>query len=97
MLKPVEYKIVVELDEIDERTAGGIYIPVTLVDKQKMTQVEAVLISAGGNAFEDWKGTIPKPGDHVYVAKMAGYEIKDADGKKFRLMNDKDIVAVIEE
>ena len=96
-LQPVEFKILVELDNVDEKTSGGIYIPMTLRDRQQMMQVEATLVAHGGNAFEDWAGTIPIVGDKVYVAKAAGYVVIGLDGKKYQLMNDKDIAAVIRE
>lgn len=95
-LYPVEYKILVQLDNVADRTSGGIYIPATLRDKQQMMQVQATLIAYGGNAFEDWEEA-PQLGDHVYVAKAAGYMVVGADGEKYQLMNDKDIAAIIRE
>lgn len=94
-LFPVEYKILVKLDKVEEMTSGGIFIPMTLRDKQQMMQVEATLIAVGGNAFEDWEGKVPVIGDRIYVAKAAGYTVIGTDGEKYQLMNDKDIAAVI--
>jgi len=96
-LFPVEFKILVKLDTVGEKSAGGIIIPATLRDKQQMVQVEATLIAYGGNAFEDWKGPTPKVGDHIYVGRAAGYQVRGVDGKKYQLMNDKDIAAIITE
>ena len=96
-LHPVEYKILVKLDVIEEKTSGGLYIPMTLRDKQQMVQVEATLIAHGGNAFEDWVGVRPRIGDRIYVARAAGYQVVGVDGVKYQLMNDKDIAAVIRE
>ncbi len=94
-VKPVEFKVIVELDEVESKTKGGIIIPLTLVEKQQMTQVLGTLIAVGGNCFEEWKDPIPKIGDRVYVARAAGYVIKGADGKEYKLMNDQDIAALI--
>ena len=94
-LYPVEFKILVKLDAVDEKTSGGIYIPATLRDKQQMMQVEATLVAYGGNAFEDWKGRIPGEEDRIYVGRAAGYQVRGMDGEKYQLMNDKDIAAVI--
>lgn len=94
-LHPVEFKILVKLDTVDEKSSGGIIIPATLRDKQQMMQVEATLIAYGGNAFEDWKGCIPDAGDHIYVGRAAGYQVRGVDGEKYQLMNDKDIAAII--
>jgi len=96
-LEPVEFKILVQLDKVADRTEGGLWIPATLHDQQQMSQAEAILVAVGGNAFEDWEGTVPKVGDHIYVAKLAGYGVTGIDGEKYRLMNDKDIAAVIKE
>jgi len=96
-LYPVEFKILVKLDTVEEKSAGGIFIPATLRDKQQMMQVEATLIAYGGNAFEDWKGRIPEIGDHIYVGRAAGYQVRGMDGEKYQLMNDKDIAAIITE
>lgn len=95
LLDPVEYKILVRLDKVEEITKGGIYIPMSLRDKQQMMQVEATLVAVGGNAFEDWAGKVPRIGDRIYVAKAAGYAVVGMDGEKYQLMNDKDIAAVI--
>ena len=95
-LCPVEFKIIVKLDIVGEKTRSGrLFIPATLRDKQQMMQVEAVLIAYGGNAFEDWKVQIPKIGDHIYVGRAAGYPVRGVDGEEYQLMNDKDIAAII--
>ena len=96
-LYPVEYKILVKLDEVEGVSKGGIIIPLSLKERQQMHQVRATLVAVGGNAFEDWRGTVPKVGDRVYVAKNAGYQVVGQDEQKYQLMNDKDIAAVIKE
>lgn len=94
-LNPVEYKILIEPEEVEQKSAGGIVLAVSTTEKEKMAQVKGKLIAVGGNAFEDWAGNIPKPGDSVYFAKYAGYVIKGKDGKEYRLANDKDISAIV--
>lgn len=94
-IKPVEFKIIVDLDEVESQTKGGIIIPISLKEKKQMVQVLGTLIAIGGNAFEEWKKPVPKIGDRVYVARAAGYVVKGADGKEYKLMNDQDIAALI--
>jgi len=94
-LNPVEYKILVELEETSDRTDGGLWIPISVKDKRDMFQVQATLIAAGGNAFEGWNKPVPKIGDKIYVAKGGGYRVIGLDEQKYQLMNDKDIAAVI--
>lgn len=96
-LQPVEYKILIEPEEVEQKSAGGIVLAIATTEKEKMAQVRGKLIAAGGNAFEDWAEPIPKVGDTVYYAKYAGIVVKDKSGKELRLANDKDITAIIAE
>lgn len=102
-LQPVEYKILIapeDVGETDERIKSAKAAGIVMVDKtterEAMAQVKGRLIAVGGNAFEDWKGTIPQVGDVIWFAKYAGYVIKGDDGKDYRLANDKDCSAIIE-
>jgi len=92
---PVEFKILIEPEIVEEKTAGGIILAPKTKDMEQMAQVKGRLIAIGGNAFEDWKDK-PKIGDRVYFGKYAGYIVKGNDGKEYRLCNDKDICAIIE-
>lgn len=94
-LSPVEYKILVKKDKVDDQTKGGIWIPISAKEKQEMKQEQATIIAVGGNAFEEWQGVIPKVGDRVYIGKYSGYEVIGVDKEKYQLLNDKDIAAVI--
>ncbi len=94
-LQPVEFKILIEPEEIEQRSSGGIVLIDKVTDREKMAQVRGKLISIGGNAFEDWNGRVPVVGDSVYFAKYAGYIIKGEDGKEYRLANDKDVSAIV--
>lgn len=95
-IRPVEYKVLIEPEIVEEKTTGGIILTPTTKDREQMAQVRGLLIAIGGNAFEDWENK-PKIGDKVYFGKYAGYIVKGNDGKEYRLCNDKDICAIIEE
>lgn len=94
-LQPVEYKILIDPEEVDQVSAGGIVLATMTTEKEKMAQVRGKLVAVGGNAFEDWKGPIPKVGDQVYYAKYAGIVVKGRDGREWRLCNDKDLTAIV--
>lgn len=96
-LQPVEYKILIEPEEIEQKSAGGIVLAIATTDKEKMAQVRGRLIAIGGNAFEDWREPVPKVGDGIWYAKYSGYVIKGDDGKEYRLANDKDCAAIVTE
>jgi chaperonin GroES len=96
-LQPCEYKILIEPEEVELKSAGGIVLATATTEKEKMAQVRGKLIAVGGNAFEDWKEPIPKVGDRVMYAKYAGLVVKGKDGQDLRLANDKDLTAIVAE
>jgi co-chaperonin GroES (HSP10) len=102
-ISPVEYKILIlpeqaeETDETLKRAkAAGLLLVDKTTEREKMAQVKGRLVAVGGNAFEDWAGQVPQPGDVVYFAKYAGYVVKGDDGQEYRLANDKDVSAVLQ-
>lgn len=104
VINPVEYRVLVhpfKIEETDEILKGakeaGIYIPEDNNQREQMTQQKGRLIAMGGNAFTDWQYPIPAIGDVVLFAKYSGYTIKGEDGEFYRMLNDKDISAIINE
>ena len=98
-LQPVEFKVLIEPDEVDE-VAGRdkiIIMPDIVRDQRQMTKVQGTLLAVGGNAFEEWLPPIPQVGDKVYFAKYAGLRIKNNDGEIAVLCNDKDIAGILHE
>ena len=97
IIQPVEFKVLVKLIEIGEKTVGGIIIPDERHDRDQWAQTEAELIAVGGNAFEDWneKGPIPKVGDRVLVSKYAGERPDKDESNPHRICMDKDICAIL--
>ncbi|MGB8345425.1 MAG: hypothetical protein WCD86_11105 [Ktedonobacteraceae bacterium] len=94
-LQPVEYKILIEPEMIEQKTASGIILTDKVTDREKMAQVRGKLIAVGGNAFEDWLPPIPQVGDTVSYAKYSGLIVEGSDEKEYRLANDKDITAIV--
>lgn len=94
-LQPVEYKILIEPEEIEQKSAGGIILADKTTDREKMAQVRGKLVAKGGNAFEDWNGQTPAVGDSIWYAKYSGFIVKGDDGIEYRLCNDKDVAAIV--
>lgn len=100
-INPTEYKVLIAPIVVDEKTKGGIILPDEHKDREQFAQMQGTLIAVSPLAFtyadaEAWgKAQKPKPGDKVMFAKFAGAAIKGMDGKDYRLVNDKDIAAVI--
>lgn len=96
-IRPVEFKVLIRQDKIEEVTSGGIVLPGQVTEKEQWAQTRATLVAAGGNAFSDWVGRRPRPGERVIVKQYAGYTVDGKDGEKYQVCNDKDISAVLED
>lgn len=94
-----QYFCLVLPDEVEEKTAGGlIYKPETVRDKEKYQTCKCTLILRSENAFRDWGGYIPEPGDRVWVGIAGGAVIrKGPDGREYRLVTDKDVFGELDE
>lgn len=98
-LIPLEFFVVVELDPLEERTKGGIILPAQVSDKDKLATQEGTLVAASPHAFTyaEWRADMRKPdvGERVLFKRYAG-ALHERDGRTYRLLNDKDLVAIVE-
>lgn len=94
-LRPLGDRVVVEPIEKEERTPAGIILPETAKEKPQ----EGKVIAVGPGRVNDKGERIPmdvKEGDRVIFAKYAGTEVK-LDDKKYLILRESDIMAVVEE
>ena len=91
--KPLHDRVLIEVLDSSEKTAGGIIIPDTAKEKPQEGKVIAV---GPGSKSEDGKITPMdvKVGDHVLFGKWSGTEVK-VDGKDYSIMKESDIMGVI--
>lgn len=98
-LVPLEFFVIVELDEQAERTPGGIIVPAAIREKDELATQEGTLVAISPHAFtyaDDWpKGSKPQIGQRVLFKRYAGH-LHERDGRTFRVLNDKSLVAIIE-
>ena len=94
-VKPLGDRVVVEREEAQSKTAGGIVLPDTAKDKPQRGKVVAV---GEGRITKDGKRRElqVKAGDEVLFTSYAGDEFKLPGDKKVLLMREDDILAVIE-
>ena len=94
-LRPLADRVIVEALDQEEKTSGGILLPETAKEKPQ----EGKVIAAGpGRWDEDGKKRLEMEvavGDTVVFAKYSGTEIK-IDDKKYLILGEKDILAVLE-
>lgn len=92
-LYPLDDRIVVELEEAEEKTVGGIVLPDSAKEKPLQGKVVAVgngkLLTNGQRAE-----MLVKKGDRVLFGKYAGTEVKH-DGKEFKILKESEILAQI--
>lgn len=99
-LIPTEFCVVVEMDPIQEKV-GSIFLPGDVQAKDKLSADEGTLLAVSPAAFSyaHWPEGARKPevGDRVIFRRYSGLLREDtARGRTFRLLNDKDIVAIVD-
>ena len=92
---PVDCKVLVELDPVQEKTAGGVFLAQDTQERTQAVQTLGTVIRVGGNAFEKWGPPIPQPGDRVVIGKFAGQSAKPGEVNRYRFINDEDIIAIV--
>lgn len=97
-ITPMDLRVLVLPDPVQEKTAGGIFLPDQSKEQEKYATVKGTLVAVGENAWEEAASrspgfTRPKPGDRVMMAKYGGIMIKGSDGQDYRIMNDEDVIA----
>ncbi len=94
-LQPLGDRVVVEREEAEAKTAGGIVLP----DSAKDKPTRGVVVSVGDGRLLDDGRRAPlqvKAGDRVLFTKWGGDAIKVGD-RELTLLREDDILAVIED
>ena len=86
-VKPIGDRVLVKMEQVEEKTAGGIFIPQTAQEK---TQT-GVVVAIG----DDKDAITVKKGDKIMYDKYAGTTVT-IDGVENLLMKMQDILAIIE-
>ena len=93
-LKPLGRAVLVQYYE-PEREGSLIVLPDSIKDRTLMVEQRAIVVEVGAGAWPD-ELKRADVGDKVLISKMAGYlATGPADGKRYALVNDRDIFAAI--
>ncbi len=98
-LKPMGYNVLVAVDVLEEKTAGGIILPGKHVERENSASEKGRLVAVSPMAFKggDWEGTtVPDVGDAVLFQRYAGTEFEGNDGRKYRIIADSDLKGVFD-
>ena len=87
-IKPLADRVLVKPAAAEEKTVGGIIIPVTAKEKPLQGSVLAV-----GTGTKD-EEMVLKAGDTVLYGKYSGTEV-ELDGEKYLIMRQSDVLAVL--
>ena len=93
-LQPLGARLVIQRDQLEETTAGGIFLPGT--SQEKPTQ--GIVVSVGnGRILKDGSRSEMqvKVGDRILFTSYGPDEIK-VDGDEFLLLHEDDVLAVVE-
>lgn len=94
-ITPLEYKVLVRPVEVEQRTKGGILLPDETKERDQHAAMEGEVTAISPLAFSYEKDApTPALGDTVIFARYSGINVTGKDGVAYRLMNDKDVVAV---
>ena len=90
--RPLHDRVLIEVLDSEEKTAGGIIIPDTAKEKPQ----EGKVVAVGAGAKTEDRKTIPmdvKVGDLVVFGYWSGTEVK-IDGKEYSIMKESDIMGI---
>lgn len=97
-LRPKGHAVLVKPYEEPKRQKGLIAIPDPVREKHELLAQKGVVIEVGSEAWKDEKWPRAVPGDIVLIAQFAGHmAVGPKDGLQYRLINARDIFAVVEE
>lgn len=98
-MKPLKFRVLIKPIKVEEKTKGGIYMPDETRDREKFAIQKGVLVDFGELAFTepDWL-LKPQKGQMIMYDRYAGGSlVKGNDGEEYRLTNDEEICAILEE
>ena len=92
-LKPLGDKVVLQYQDVEEKTESGIILP----DSAKEKPQEAVVIAVGPGKCKDGQRVAMqvKEGDKVIYSEYAGTEV-ELDDEKYIIVGQDDIIAIVE-
>lgn len=98
IFRPMGDRMLVKRDAIEERSAGGIYIPDSAREKERAQGGVVLAIGAGKRDAQGNRVPLDvKQGDRVYFGKYAGTEAgKDADGAELIIIREDEVLGVLE-
>lgn len=103
-IQPVRYHCLIKMLPKEKQTKGGIILPEMQNERHELAREIGIFIASGGIAFSGGDGAPawpswnrPKPGQKVLFNRYAGSVQKGKDGESYRLIDDTELGAIVEE
>ncbi len=97
-INPTGHIVLVLPEEVEVKSKAGIILTTaSQTQRESMAQTEATVIALGNTAYVDQAAPWCKVGDRVLFAKYAGTMCQGLDGKTYRLINDLDVKAILDQ
>jgi co-chaperonin GroES (HSP10) len=95
-ITPCGHRLLVLPEEVEKVTESGIILGTASAEKMEaLAQTFGYVIEMGPTAYNDQPAPWCKIGDRVSFAKYSGLLNTGKDKKKYRVINDLDIVSII--
>lgn len=100
-IHPVEYNVVIKPDPVEQKTKGGLILSDETLERNKHASTKGTLVALAPLAFDDaiWPSDTqkPQPGARVLISRYAGTFCEGLDGEEYRVVKDKDVMAIMDE
>ena len=98
--EPTGFRLLIALPEVEETTAGGIYVPDERRDAESVASIVGFVIKSGPDAYKDESrfpnGPWCMEGDWIVMRAYSGTRLR-VHGKEFRIINAASVEAVVED
>ena len=99
MIKATGHRVLVEVEQHEEKTKGGIILPDQVRDAERRAAEIGKVIDIGPTAWQAaGLGNTPwcQVGDRIFFAKYAGKWVQETDDSpEYLIINDDDVMGVI--
>lgn len=102
-ISPLEYRVLIEPLEVEEKTPGGLILPDLSKDKEQMRISRGRIMALSPQCFrrQDWHSSehdlLPVGGELIQYKRHAFATVEGNDGNEYRMISDVDILCVIDE
>ena len=94
LLKPLGDRLVIEVIEVEEKTASGLLLPETAKDKPQ----EGTVVAVGNGMFLPSGERVALDvtvGDRILFETYSGTQVK-YEGKEYLILREADVLAIVE-